>query len=73
MPHYYVKMSNNLGTIIKNHVEDQLVVDLDNVIPKSENLIGSNQNPRSWIGSLVVDVYITNQEKTRQQTTTGLF
>jgi hypothetical protein len=60
MPRYYVKMPNNLGTTINNHVEDQLVVDLDNVIPKSKNLIGSNQNPISCIGTLVVNVCITN-------------
>jgi len=34
MPHYYVEMPNNLGTTINNHVEDQLVVDFDDIIPK---------------------------------------
>jgi hypothetical protein len=48
------------------------MVDLDDIIPKSKDLIGSNQSPKSWIGSLV-NACITNQEKTRQQTTNGLY
>ncbi len=31
MPHYYVKISNSLGTTTNNHEEDQLVVDLEDV------------------------------------------
>jgi hypothetical protein len=42
MPHYYVKMPNSLGTTTNDHEEDQLVVNLKDVTPKSENLISSN-------------------------------
>ncbi len=63
MPHYYVKMPNSFGTTINNHVEDQLLVDLDDVIPELQNLIGSNQSPRSWIGSLVINACNTNKER----------
>jgi hypothetical protein len=34
MPHYYVEIPNSLDTIINNHEEDQLVVNLEEVIPK---------------------------------------
>jgi len=44
MPHYYVEMLKSPGTTTNNHEEDQLVVDLENVIMKSKDLIGSNQS-----------------------------
>jgi len=44
MPHYYVKMPNSPNTLINNHEEYQLVVDLDNVALESEDPIGSNQS-----------------------------
>jgi hypothetical protein len=37
-------MSNSTNTLVNNHEKYQLVVDLDNVILESEDLIGSNQN-----------------------------
>jgi hypothetical protein len=45
------------------------VVDLENVILKSKDLFGSNQSEE--VGLAIV--CITNQEKTRQRTTNGLF
>ncbi len=46
MPHYYVEMPNSPNTLIDNHEEYQLVVDLDNVTVESEDPIGSNQSEK---------------------------
>jgi len=42
MSHYYVEMPNSPSTTTNNHKEDQLVVDLEDIIPKLEDLISSN-------------------------------
>jgi hypothetical protein len=44
MPHYYVEMPNSLSTLVNNHEEYQLVVNLDNFTLESKDPIGSNQS-----------------------------
>jgi hypothetical protein len=65
-------MPNNPGIVANNHEKDQLVVDLEHVILESKDLISSNQNEKVGLIYLMI-AYITNHEKTRQQTISGLF
>jgi hypothetical protein len=53
MPHYYVEMPKSLGTTTNNHEEKKLVVDLENVIMKSKDLIGSNQSEEVGLAHLL--------------------
>jgi hypothetical protein len=39
---YYVEMPHIFATLINNHEKDLLVVNLEDVIPKLNNLIGPN-------------------------------
>jgi len=44
MPHYYVEMPNSPSTLVNNHEEYQLVVNLDNFTLESKDPIDSNKS-----------------------------
>ncbi len=71
---YYVEMPHSLVTPTNNHEEDQLVVNLEDVIPNLNNLINPSQT-RGPIGlsNLLLLLILPTKIKTRQWTISGLF
>jgi len=63
MPHYYVEMPNSPNTLINNHEEYQLVVDLDNVTLESEEPIGSNQSEVRLVHMLSLLTLLTKRRQ----------
>ncbi len=64
---YYVEMPHSLVTPTNNHEEDQLVVNLEDVIPNLNNLINPSQT-RGPIGlsNLLLLLILPTKIKTRQ-------
>jgi hypothetical protein len=53
MPHYYVEMPKSPGATTNNHENEKLVVDVENVIMKSKDLIGLNQSEEVGLAHLL--------------------